>query len=311
MLGGYQILDLRSIDLTLGSSASNITNSYVLNQLRNLREHIQKDYDFARPLNNQVKPVLIRYRDKKNGEKHEGAIFGSVQVKTNYYTFEISAILIGQTLNIEVVFEEKTNDDGEKYWDIKTAKILLTDNANIEGDLAVNGDLSVGDDVSITGDVSVGGALNVTGNVSGAKFIGDVAFESIKDTDGHNRFIEGDITIETLTGVTQQYGKWSLSGSHLMIVIACQLAPNTSLTNGQKLADINLPSWILDKIVAIYGSLVGYSFVSTVSENYDIASLKTYMNKGANNLSVIINQNYSTTYNEVFRYEFDLLIDNE
>ena len=142
MLGGYQILDLRGIDLTLGSSASNITNPYVLNQLRNLREHIQKDYDFAKPLNNQVKPVLIRYRDKKNGEKHEGAIFGSVQVKTNYYTYEISAILLGQTLNIEVVFEEKTNDDGEKYWDIKTAKILLTDNADIKGDLTVEGDIN-------------------------------------------------------------------------------------------------------------------------------------------------------------------------
>ena len=167
MLGGYQILDLRSIDLTIGSSASNITNIYVLNQLRNLREHIQKDYAFARPLNKQLKPVLIRYRDKKNDEKHEGAIFGSVQVKTNYYTFEISAILLGQTLNIEVVFEEKTDDDGNKYFDIKTAKILLTDNADIKGDLAVGGDLSVGDDASITGDASIGGDLTVTGAING------------------------------------------------------------------------------------------------------------------------------------------------
>ena len=239
MLGGYQILDLRSIDLTLGSSASNITNPYVLNQLRNLREHIQKDYDFAKPLNNQVKPVLIRYRDKKNGEKHEGAIFGSVQVKTNYYTFEISAILLGQTLNIEVVFEEKTNDDGEKYWDIKTAKILLT------------------------------------------KEVQD--FENITDSDGHKRFIEGNIELdESVTTITKLYGKWSLSGSHLLIVLAFSIVENATLTAGY-IADINLPEWIMDKIYPLFGDNIDFkSFYAFTSGGDNSQSISAYLDKSTN-----------------------------
>ena len=126
MLGGYQILDLRNIDLTRGTSASNITNAYVLNQLLKLREHIEKSYDFSKALNNQLKPVLIRYRDKKVGEKHESAVFGALEVVNTYYKFKIVAENNGERLSIDVEFEEKTYENDEKYWDIKTAKILLT-----------------------------------------------------------------------------------------------------------------------------------------------------------------------------------------
>ena len=48
-------------------------------------------------------------------------------------------------------------------------------------------------------------------------------FENIVDKDGHKRFIEGDITFENITGVSKVYGKWSLSGNHLMIVICPKL----------------------------------------------------------------------------------------
>ena len=141
MLGGYQILDLRGIDLTIGTSASNITDAKVLSQLRELRNHIQKDYNFAKPLNNQLKPVLIRYRDKKNGEKHEVAIYGNLEVLTNYYTFLINAIGHGEKLSVEVVFEEKTDEYGNKYWDIKTAKVLLESAKNVLSNLLADGDI--------------------------------------------------------------------------------------------------------------------------------------------------------------------------
>ena len=266
MLGGYQILDLRSIDLTIGTSASNITDIYVLNQLRNLREHIQKDYSFAKPLNNQVKPVLIRYRDKKSGEKHEGAIFGSVQVKTNYYTFEISAILLGQTLNIEVVFEEKTNDDGEKYWDIKTAKILLTTEQPI--------------------------------------------FEEIIDKDGHKRFIEGDITIEDITGITQKYGKWSLSGSHLMVVVAFDVLDTTEIASNTKLCNVDLPKWITDKLVPIYSNRlmsVSTKLWASNGATQDSSAIMVQVLSGVDiNLA-----NITLTADRYCRIQFDLLIDNE
>ena len=174
MLGGYQILDLRKIDLTITKTQSNITNAYVLSQLLKLRDFIDKDYDFSKPIENQLKPVLIRYRDKKNGEKSEGAMFGELAVVDNYYTFKITGRISGALiLTIKVVFEEITNAYGAKEWVISSAKIQLQDvledlegNLALEGDLDVSGDLDVGGDAEVTGDASVGGDLVVTGSIN-------------------------------------------------------------------------------------------------------------------------------------------------
>lgn len=175
MLGGYQILDLRKIDLTITKTQSNITDAYVLAQLLKLRDFIDKDYDFSKPIENQLKPVLIRYRDKKNGEKNEGAMFGELAIVDNYYTFQITGRISGYLiLTIKVAFQETTNAYGAKEWVINTAKIKLQDvmddlegNLALEGDLSVSGDLAVGDDAEITGDASVGGDLTVTGAING------------------------------------------------------------------------------------------------------------------------------------------------
>ena len=37
---------------------------------------------------------------------------------------------------------------------------------------------------------------------------------TLVDSDGHDRFISGDITTSTIAGVEFTYGKWSLRGSH-------------------------------------------------------------------------------------------------
>lgn len=268
MLGGYQILDLRNIDLSHGTSASNITNAYVLNQLLKLREHIEKSYDFSKALNNQLKPVLIRYRDKKVGEKHESAVFGALEVVNTYYKFKIVAENNGEKLTIDVEFEEKTYENDEKYWDIKTAKILLTQEVAI--------------------------------------------FENITDNDGHKRFIEGDITIETLEGVTQTYGKWSLSGSHLLIVICISMANATEITGGSILAIIdNLPKWILDKITPLYGGNLEYKSFSAYNSVGNAQSLGTYTQKPNDNSLAVRLSNLTLTDDRNCRITYDLLIDNE
>lgn len=141
MLGGYQVLDLRKIDLSHGTSEASISDASVLSQLLNIRDHIQKTYDFSKPLQNQLKPLLIRYRDKKVGEKHEVALYGNIEVINVYYKFRIIANNEGEQLTINVEFEEKTDEYSNKYWDIKTAKILLTNNQTINGDLEVTGDI--------------------------------------------------------------------------------------------------------------------------------------------------------------------------
>lgn len=135
MLGGYQIINLSNIDLTIGTSQVSITDKDVLAQLRELREHIEDNYNFAIPLNRKLKPVLLRLRDKKNGEKQEVSVWANLSIITNNKTFKIEALVDSvsmKAIQIEVVFQQLTDDDGNPYWDIKTAKYLYTEAISIE-----------------------------------------------------------------------------------------------------------------------------------------------------------------------------------
>ena len=75
--------------------------------------------------------------------------------------------------------------------------------------------------------------------------------EDIKDKDGNLRFVEGDIALETISGITQTYGKWSLSGTHLMLVLAIDIT-DTTINVDDVFANIELPDYIINKISPIY-----------------------------------------------------------
>lgn len=317
MIGGYQILDLRGIDLTKGSVASNITNAYVLKQLLQLRDHIDKAYDFSKPLTNQLKPVLIRFRDKKSGEKTEGATFGELSVNGNYYTFKITARISGAlVLTINVAFEEITNDYGNKEWVIDTATILLKDESKtITGDLELSGDLSVGDDATITGDASVGGDLSVVGDIDGANI----------DMSGK---IEGAEIVEKMTGYactllsSTNYTKEAVyfgvckNGNKLTIVCAMKLTRTADVEGIQYVSfgNFNIPEAVGSKLYPVtYG---GSSFLSTkkllaFGNNFiDPVEINGYIQKVSNN-SIAVNlafganaltkdQEYYVRYEETF-----------
>lgn len=122
MLGGYQILDLTNINLELGADAVDITDSGVLKQLLNLREYIEKGYDFSRPLNNQLKPFQVRYRDKKADEEITATLWASLLVIDSGFLITAS-IPNYANLKIYVAFDEATDDDGNNYWVIDTAQV--------------------------------------------------------------------------------------------------------------------------------------------------------------------------------------------
>lgn len=268
MLGGYQILDLRKIDLSRGTSEASITDAEVLKQISNLRDHIQKTYDFSKPLQNQLKPLLIRYRDQKVGEKHEVALYGNIEVINVYYKFRIIACNESEKLTINVEFEEKTDEYDNKYWDIKTAKILLT------------------------------------------KEVQD--FENITDSKGHKRFIEGDITISEISGVTKTYGKWALSGSHLIIVLVLSIADVTSIADNTTLCAIDVPQWIKDKIVPVVGGTVAFNVDYAYASDYTNQQLHSRLVKPNGSVLQIRNDDaWSLTKNRTIRTVYDLLIDNE
>ena len=290
MKGGYQILDLRNIGISYSSETKNITDPEILDQLRNLREYIEKGHNYSSALNNSLKCVMIRYRDAKVSEKWEECEFATINSSNASLTYEIK----GKELRIEVVFEEKQDDDGNSYYDIKTAKYLYNQNA------IIGGDLTVGGDTSFEGDISVGAESNVK------------VFENIVDKDGHKRFIEGDITINQMSGVTQNYGKWSLSGSHLLIVLALTLQNETTILDNAVLCDINVPSWVLNKIYGFVGATVDYktfgAYATTGgSQNFVCRLHKTTTPK----LQIRKDSNLTLTNARYVRIAFDLLIDNE
>ena len=133
-------------------------------------------------------------------------------------------------------------------------------------------------------------------------------FENIVDKDGHKRFIEGDITIETIEGVTQTYGKWSLSGSHLMIVVGANFANASVIANG-KLANINLPQWIVDKITPLFSTIAIRHNETLWNTDYSSQTLIVNVEKQDNKI-VMYNGPLTLTKDRVGRFEFDLLIDN-
>ena len=136
------------------------------------------------------------------------------------------------------------------------------------------------------------------------------AFENIVDKDGHKRFIEEDITPETISGITWNYAKWSLSGTHLMIVVAGNIANATSLSSGAKLFDINIPSWIFDKIYPILSTHVSFITQIFYGESATTQNATIRLSKQTT-LNVNMGQSFTLTADRTFRIAIDLLIDNE
>ena len=133
---------------------------------------------------------------------------------------------------------------------------------------------------------------------------------TLVDSQGHERFIEGDITI-TKEGITQSYGKWSLSGSHLMIVIAGSLAADFADTYYD--TPIPLPQWIIDKLVKISPdtTIVVNSTYQQFASNGTPLSKQALLRKTSDTaIETRLFIERPTDY-PYFRCIFDVLIDND
>ena len=140
-------------------------------------------------------------------------------------------------------------------------------------------------------------------------------YEDIKDKDGHARFIEGDIDISEYlpAGVSKTYGKWSLSGSHLLIVLGLELANATALTNGTYIATINLPSWIKEKIVPLWGGVnINAVNFTCWADDWTSQTLRINLVKtSGNDINLYAGGALTLTANRSVRVSYDLLIDND
>lgn len=139
------------------------------------------------------------------------------------------------------------------------------------------------------------------------------AIEALVDDSGNPRFIEGTITPETITGLTFTYCKWSLSGTHLMVVLAgtCE---DVTLANNVTFSEINLPDFIMNKIVPLtaQGRVSHATLDNYYNYSYRSSCVLSFV-KGTNVLRVIgwgIGGSSTLTAGS-FRVQFDLIIDAE
>lgn len=170
-----------------------------------------------------------------------------------------------------------------------------------------------GTGISTANSYTINGASITDSSITSGK-LGNGCFEGIKDSDGHNRFIEGTLTPSSLTGLTITYSRWSLSGTHLMLVVAGELANNTTIVDGFVLGECdNFPDWIRNKIYpsALFGIVefkdIRFNSTSSWASGTGQVRLRKY------NGSLFIDKNNAFTNDKgetlAFRIQFDLLID--
>lgn len=138
--------------------------------------------------------------------------------------------------------------------------------------------------------------------------------ENIVDSDGRKRFIESDLSTSTITGISFNYGKWSLSGSHLMIVLAGVIEENATISNGTWATLPDLPQWIFDKIVPTFSVVVEFKTQFFYGDDYSSQTMTISLYKDTDERVKIVRTGGSTTTftkERNFRIQFDLLIDNE
>lgn len=139
--------------------------------------------------------------------------------------------------------------------------------------------------------------------------------EDIIDKDGNKRFIEGELNINNeFIGLNILYNKWSLSGTHLIFVLAGYVESGNDISRNV-LGGVTLPEFIRDKIVPVWSQDNSVEIKNVVCRNIsgnnpvdlDIRLLKSgYDIYIYNNVAVT-----SIAEDKYFRIQFDLLIDNE
>lgn len=272
LVGGDYLLDLTPIDIEESVDVETYTNITNTDVVAQLTN--LKKY-VSNP--SMIKPVWVKL---KNGETNELVVARGEFKVVDDGEFEIVVLLDGYKLKIHIEFTQALNENNDPiddwYIDTNDAKYLFTSDAQNIGAIS---ELPV--------------------------------FENIVDKDGHNRFDGGEININEISGVTKNYGKWSLSGSHLLIVVAFTLADATTFAGGEFLR-FELPEWILNKIVAIAGDRVDDKTITLYGSDFTSQSLFVTLTKPVGyGILTIRYASITTTKERTGRIAFDLLIDND
>lgn len=204
----------------------------------------------------------------------------------------------------------------------------VTEKYSFEKEVYINNKLEVNNGIKVTGNSIFYDYVTFQDSgvefIDGATLVIDYLFniidrdnepivicENFNDKNGNARFVEGNITVDTQEGLNISYAKWSLSGSHLMIVIAGDVISGYNATLSLK-TQINLPNYIRNKIHTLgLGDNISYSTLF----KYDNTSASV----GSDTAILIDASTYLGIYHSyaieggtsgcAFRIAFDLLID--
>lgn len=136
---------------------------------------------------------------------------------------------------------------------------------------------------------------------------------NLVDADGNPRFVEGNINLnsELPEGVEKVYGKWSLSATHLMIVLCMNIANGIEIANNTLISSFTLPKWILDKIYPLTLQIVENKMFRAYSSAFAGQDFEARLVKGSTALSIIKSGAITLSTDKIVRLNFDLLIDSE
>ena len=135
---------------------------------------------------------------------------------------------------------------------------------------------------------------------------------TLVDGVGHPRFIEGDGVPLEQEGYTDVYCKWSLSGTHIMFVVAGNIADTTTITNGASFGVFELPEWIMDKIYPVFANELEIKVVTTYASDWSSQDMACDLAKVDGKMKIrLVGGNFTASADRNFRAQFDLLIDNE
>lgn len=136
----------------------------------------------------------------------------------------------------------------------------------------------------------------------------------IVDANGNKRFIERNgNTPYTAEGFAITYAKASLSGSHLLIVLAGNVSQAFTVGSSINLIKFTLPAYVYNKIVPLWASVfVEAKQIIYRSDQWTSQTQNVVLARDGNNTLIIRTVNdFTATYDEHFRIQFDLLIDAE
>lgn len=166
-------------------------------------------------------------------------------------------------------------------------------------------------------DVEGGGSIEFTNTYSQAVpneiayLFNAVTLNNVVDSNGNPRFIEGNGTPATITGFTATQCKWSLSGTHLMLLLTGTMANGTELTNGMNLAVFTLPDFIKNKITPSWANnYIERKANILFADNWTTQTSTVVLGKFTN-INIQQSGALTLTADRNFRVQFDLLIDSD